>query len=159
MPRVRTLIFLQEFEEAKKYSVGKRGTRGGEKREKISKWKLPVRGRIKINFDAAVKNNIAAIACVARDYSGAVVGLKMVMLLETNSLVVEARAASLAVELVIEKKWKKVEFEGDSSIVIDSIEAQTGAPPNGLLLSPSRRDSSWADSIGGSVLVKNRNRC
>ncbi|XP_030924951.1 uncharacterized protein LOC115951982 [Quercus lobata] len=94
----------------------------GEKLELIeSSWIPPPTGWVKLNFDAAIRENKTSVAMVGRDNRGRVV-LDWIDILDTGSpLWSEAKAVYAAVNKVVEVGLKKVIIEGDAWNVIEPL--------------------------------------
>nr|XP_023870351.1 uncharacterized protein LOC111982965 [Quercus suber] len=94
----------------------------GEKIEMIeSSWSPPPAGWVKLNFDAAIRENKTSIAVVGRDNHGRVVLAWTDILDPGGPLWGEAKAAYVAVNKAVESGFKKVIIEGDAWNVIDPL--------------------------------------
>ena len=94
----------------------------GEKLELIeSSWIPPPTGWVKLNFDAAIRENKTSVAMVGKDNRGRVV-LDWIDILDTGSpLWSEAKAVYAAINKVVEAGLKKVIIEGDAWNVIEPL--------------------------------------
>ncbi|KAL5562072.1 hypothetical protein UlMin_031819 [Ulmus minor] len=76
-------------------------------------------GWIKINLDAAIREDNAAIACVVRDAGGSIVKWATIKISTSSPLV----AALFAVELAVIARWPSMLFTSDSKMVINALNA------------------------------------
>ena len=91
----------------------------GEKLElNESSWTPPLAGWMKLNFDAAIRENKTSVAVVGRDNHGGVVLAWTDILDPRSPLWNEAKAAYAAINQVVETGLKRVIIEGDAWNVI-----------------------------------------
>lgn len=76
---------------------------------------------IKVNMDAATSQVGGSAACVARDVNSSIVGLVSRNFSCSDPAFLEAWVACLAIELVLEKNWGAVCFQGDAKAIVDAI--------------------------------------
>ncbi len=100
---------------------------------------------IKLNVDAAIVSNRAAIAVVARNSKGIILNAWVKELMNLDSLVAKASAILWAMELAIVEGFGKVTIKSDAKVCIDE-------------LSSSEASSNWKIStlIGQSLALVNR---
>ncbi|KAJ9135942.1 hypothetical protein P3X46_033062 [Hevea brasiliensis] len=114
---------LEEFQQAHKASQ----SLPTQSPRPLSNWSPPAPGCFKINFDVALAKhrNEGSIVAIIRDSSGQPLGWyckKVSNLL--SSLVLEALACKLAVQLAIDKVINDVIVEGDALVVIQGVQSQ-----------------------------------
>ena len=83
-------------------------------------WKAPAREQVKINVDASVGNEFAAIGLVARNFEGTMIRVQVFKGRKCNVEVAEAIALCKAISMAASRGWKKLILEGDSKKVIES---------------------------------------
>jgi ribonuclease HI len=108
-------------------------------------WTTPLDDVIKLNVDAAIVSNRAAIAVVARNSKGIILNAWVKELMNLDSLVAKASAILWAMELAIVEGFGKVTIESDAKVCIDE-------------LSSSEASSNWKIStlIGQSLALVSR---
>lgn len=108
-------------------------------------WTTPLDDVIKLNVDAAIVSNRAAIAVVARNSNGIILNAWVKELMNLDSLVAEASAILWAMELATVEGFGKVTIESDAKVCIDE-------------LSSSEASSNWKISalIGQSLALVSR---
>uniref|UniRef100_A0A2N9HCG5 protein-disulfide reductase n=1 Tax=Fagus sylvatica TaxID=28930 RepID=A0A2N9HCG5_FAGSY len=95
----------------------------------ICVWSKPTYGQIKLNCDAAVGPNHAAIAVVARDWRGSLVFSLSKKVYTNVPVQAEAEALRWSIYLAMDKFFSNVVFESDSQICIRAISQVDTSPP------------------------------
>ena len=112
----------------------------------ICVWSKPTCGQIKLNCDAALGSNHAAIAVVARDWRGSLVFSLSKMVYTNVPVQAEAEALRWSVYLAMDKIFSNVVFESDSQICIRAISQVDTSPPwriQGLILDIKARTQNF----------------
>jgi hypothetical protein len=86
------------------------------------KWCSPPLGFCKVNFDTAIREGFSAQAAVCRDSNGVILKILSQIRPSCSPVVGEALAAQLASVLATSMKLDRVILEGDSSVVISSLQ-------------------------------------
>ena len=86
---------------------------------KDSSWTPPPLNWIKLNFDAAIREDKASVAVVAKDQKGKLIGAWTELLEQTEPLLGEAKVAWLAIKKATDKGFKRIILEGDALNVIE----------------------------------------
>jgi hypothetical protein len=86
------------------------------------KWSKPPLGFCKVNFDTAIREDFSAQAAVCRDSNGVILKVLSQILPSCSPVFGEALAAQLASDLASFMKLDQVIIEGDSSVVISSLQ-------------------------------------
>ncbi|XP_042977094.1 uncharacterized protein LOC122307983 [Carya illinoinensis] len=84
-------------------------------------WTPPVRGKISVSFDVAVRPFGSTIAAVCRDHLGNILACATNFTKNCNPNNGEALAALLGIRIASEKEWKSINLEGDSQVVISAL--------------------------------------
>ncbi|PON77854.1 hypothetical protein TorRG33x02_239700 [Trema orientale] len=84
-----------------------------------SSWTPPPQDWFKLNFDAAITNDLVVVAAVCRNSYGAIIGLETRVCGISSALIGEARAALLDVQLAKSLNCQCIILEGDSNNVIE----------------------------------------
>ncbi|KAL5550337.1 hypothetical protein UlMin_000513 [Ulmus minor] len=96
--------------------------------KKLSNWEPPPARWIKINLDVAIRNDIAVIACVARDAGGSIVKWAAKQISTSSPLTAKALDAFFVVELAVIARWAFVMFASNSKIVVNALNASSDIP-------------------------------
>uniref|UniRef100_A0A2N9GCE4 RNase H type-1 domain-containing protein n=1 Tax=Fagus sylvatica TaxID=28930 RepID=A0A2N9GCE4_FAGSY len=89
-----------------------------------TKWKPPISGRYKVNFDGAIfaETNEAGLGAIIRNHWGEVMASLCQRIPYPHSVAaVEASAARTAVNLILELGFREVDIEGDSLEIINAL--------------------------------------
>jgi hypothetical protein len=84
-------------------------------------WTTPLDDVIKLNVDATIVSNRAAIAVVARNSKGIILNAWVKELMNLDSLVAEASTILWAMELATVEGFGKVTIESDAKVCIDEL--------------------------------------
>ncbi|XP_012442051.2 uncharacterized protein LOC105767072 [Gossypium raimondii] len=85
-------------------------------------WRKPNQGRLKINFDAAVKDRKTSFGIIARDHEGFILGGRAGVLNRSYSAEwAEFYALEESVNLAKENLWARVDFESDCASLVNRL--------------------------------------
>uniref|UniRef100_A0A2N9GBJ0 RNase H type-1 domain-containing protein n=1 Tax=Fagus sylvatica TaxID=28930 RepID=A0A2N9GBJ0_FAGSY len=112
-------------------------------------WNSPPISKIKLNVDAAMKNNEATIAVVARNADGYVLTSCPKKIKVDDPCIAEAAAIAWAVEIAKAENFMDIMVEGDTKVCIDAVAGATDKPP--------WRIQSFVDDI--AILIVKFNSC
>jgi ribonuclease HI len=90
----------------------------------VIKWKPPVEGRYKVNYDGAIfrNTNEAGLGVIIRNARGEVMGSLCQRVPFPHSIeAVEASAARCAIQFAKDLGLMEIDLEGDSKIVVDAL--------------------------------------
>ncbi|KAL5543394.1 hypothetical protein UlMin_007178 [Ulmus minor] len=90
-------------------------------------WHPPPSRWIKINSDAAIGENTAGIACIARNDRGSILCCKSRRLGSSLPLVAEGLAIKLAIEMACNAGWPAMVFESDSKSFVEVVNLRKSA--------------------------------
>ena len=85
-------------------------------------------GWIKINTDAAISNNVSALAAIARNTKGEVLQVWTKLHISCSPLQAEASAILWAIQLAQSLNWDHIIFEVDAKDCFDPISALDFSP-------------------------------
>ncbi|KAL5575198.1 hypothetical protein UlMin_016897 [Ulmus minor] len=83
-------------------------------------WHPPPSGWIKVNSNATIGEDVAVIACVARDDRGSILCCKSRRLDSSHPLFAEGLVVELAIEMACNAGWHAVVFESDSKSFVEA---------------------------------------
>ena len=89
------------------------------------KWSKPPIGFCKVNFDIAIQEDFFAQAAVCRDSNGVILKILSQIRPSCSLAFGEALTAQLASDLATSMKLDRVILEGDSSVVISTLQNPT----------------------------------
>ena len=84
-------------------------------------WSPPLSSRIKLNFDAAIREEKTTIAMVSRDSMGNILKAWSDQFPSNSPLVAEAREAWSAIRLATSEGYENIMLEGDAWNIIEPI--------------------------------------
>ncbi|XP_026396063.1 uncharacterized protein LOC113290696 [Papaver somniferum] len=84
-------------------------------------WSPPAPQYVKINVDADFIPNNGAAGAVARDQNGNFLGCTSTTFMVTSSLLAEAMACNLGIQLGLRFNFSKIEIEGDAANVTEAV--------------------------------------
>jgi hypothetical protein len=113
---------LKLAENIKKVSSEHFATWSLKKKVDKEKWSKPPPSFCKVNFDIAIREEFSTQAAVCRDSNGVILKVLSQIRPSCSPVFGEALAAQLASDLASSLKLDKVILEGDSSVVISSLQ-------------------------------------
>ena len=84
-------------------------------------WTAPPPGSMKLNIDAAIRHDLAAIAVVARDQKGIITNAWAKEIELSDPVVAEAAAINWALQLAANEEFANICVESDAKVCIDAL--------------------------------------